>query len=429
MADHLPIVFLPGIMSSRLHFLNSGKYWDPDSTLRMTEWIPALLRTPDKLRQEIHFLEPVEVVSDDPHDRGWSGVAATYYGDFLKNLQARFPNAPVYAVGYDWRQDNWSTADVFLARVQEILEAEGATQVQVITHSMGGLVFRAALEKSRLSGNPLADRVKGVVHVFQPVFGAVVLYRRLFTGVQVPGLDGDVTLQSVSGSLSNLTFAWILGDTPILFIGNASGLPGAIQLLPTDDYPLPPWNGPLTSHAKDLNNYYLTAANVADLMHGHLSDVVTADLRERFQESSQFNAFVRGRLHPNSWTICGQGLKTDTQISFDGSSPVPFQAADGGDATVPFPSASGLPLGEVVPFDTRELPDGHRQFVISGVIHAYALAGSAAECAERGPGNHRKNLTIVVVRTCSRAFETLASGSEAGFSKHSCARSPHILQL
>jgi len=377
MADNIPIVFLPGIMGSRLHFLNSDKYWDPDDVLRMSEWVPALLRTPEKLRQQMNFLEPAEVVSDDPNDRGWSGLPDSYYKDFLTKLQARFPQAPVYAVGYDWRQDNWSTADVFLAKVREILATEGATQVQVITHSMGGMVFRAALEKSRLSGDALTDRVKGVVHVFQPVFGAVVLYRRFFTGVQVPGLDGEVTLHDITGSLGNLAFEWILGDNPVDFIGKASGMPGAMQLLPTDQYPPPPWNGSINSSAESLHDFYLTTTYPPGLFAGGLSDVVKADLRERLSETAQFDARVRGVFHPRSWAVTGSGVKTDTQISFNGVKPVPVQDPDGGDGTVPLPSASGLPLGEVGPFDPGELPDGRRQFLVTGVFHANAFANGA----------------------------------------------------
>ena len=35
MAARLPIVFLPGVMGSRLYFEASQKFWDPDSTWRM----------------------------------------------------------------------------------------------------------------------------------------------------------------------------------------------------------------------------------------------------------------------------------------------------------------------------------------------------------------------------------------------------------
>ena len=70
MPDQPPIVFLPGVMGSRLYFQNSGKFWDPDSTLRMLRWLPIWpFRSNDDNRRELHAREPAAVMID-PLDAG-----------------------------------------------------------------------------------------------------------------------------------------------------------------------------------------------------------------------------------------------------------------------------------------------------------------------------------------------------------------------
>src|SRR5438105_3377241 len=82
----VPIIFLPGVMGSRLYFQNSRRYWDPDHRGRMLEWVPIpFFRGADSLRQQMHVREPAGILID--HDqppqeindaacaRGWGSVA------------------------------------------------------------------------------------------------------------------------------------------------------------------------------------------------------------------------------------------------------------------------------------------------------------------------------------------------------------------
>ena len=77
----------------------------------------------------------------------------------------------------------------------------------------------------------LFDKVLGVVHVAQPVAGSVVLYRRLFTGMQAKW-DGK---QAVCD---------ILGNSPYEFITPLSGIQGVFELLPTYQYRYLPDDSP-----------------------------------------------------------------------------------------------------------------------------------------------------------------------------------------
>ena len=232
MSDRPAIVFLPGVMGSRLYFPDSNKFWDPDSTWRMLRWAPLWpVRSDDDNRRELHAREPAGVVMDpltsdvdaDGVAHGWGGVVWSYYGDYLKHLRTITGTGRTFAVGYDWRQDIRWLGEYAADKFWKALDATGADKLAIVTHSMGGLVARAAF----MHDPTLIPRVAKVLFICQPATGVVILYRRLFTGL-IPGLDGG---------LKDYGFRLLLGNTRAAFVGNMSGLPGAMQLLPSEFYP------------------------------------------------------------------------------------------------------------------------------------------------------------------------------------------------
>ena len=182
----VPLIFIPGVMGSRLSFTASDQKWNPDRKRDMVHWIFV---SADKERLQLHYLAPATVMTDSPDNdldkdeknRGWEGVAWKYYGDFLRALnKERFGLAetPVYAVGYDWRQGNKDAGAYIASHIDRILQQEEAQHCILFTHSMGGLAARAALQVAP----DLKGKALGVIHVFQPVAGAAVAYRRFLTG-------------------------------------------------------------------------------------------------------------------------------------------------------------------------------------------------------------------------------------------------------
>jgi pimeloyl-ACP methyl ester carboxylesterase len=249
----VPIVFLPGVMGSRLKLTAHNNYWDPDSKLRMVWWLRASAEDAAKVLN-VRKGDVAEVMSDkikydarlakiwaavdpakDPYfygrQRGWGGVAKDYYRELLTSLEATLNSGayipgqhPVYAVGYDWRKSNNNSGAVLARRVRYILERHGAKQVILVTHSMGGLVARAACSPG---SSGIAPLVKGVVHVVQPINGATVAYRRF-----AEGLDGDR-----DDGIGGKVMAAILGGTWWGYSMIMSGTDGPLQLLPNQLYP------------------------------------------------------------------------------------------------------------------------------------------------------------------------------------------------
>src|SRR5690606_33042428 len=131
----IPIIFAPGIMGSRLHFTRINRYWDPDHMIRrMRYWLTSSAET---VRRAFALDSPAVVMSEGDGytaqqlERGWAGVAKDFYKGLLVHLSRQDYGAydtPVYAIGYDWRQNNNDSGDAIMRRIDEILTAEDASR-------------------------------------------------------------------------------------------------------------------------------------------------------------------------------------------------------------------------------------------------------------------------------------------------------------
>ncbi|MEX5630118.1 esterase/lipase family protein [Pseudomonas marginalis] len=128
---------------------------------------------------------------------------------------------PVHACGYNWLDSNKVAAQRLAERIDELMHQYGRNcqQVILVTHSMGGLVARRC---AQLPG--MAAKIAGVVHGVMPATGAPVAYRRCKVGMA----DEDPIAGAVIGPSGQ--------EVTAVF----AQAPGALQLLPTQDY-APGW--------------------------------------------------------------------------------------------------------------------------------------------------------------------------------------------
>lgn len=136
---------------------------------------------------------------------------------------------PVHAAGYNWLQSNMDSGAELAAQIRRIRQqytAQGLSceKVIVITHSMGGLVARAA---SQLHGGD--QDILSVIHGVMPTDGAAAFYKRF-----VGGFDGEG--EGVLGRVLGEIAARVLGPsaretTPVLGFG-----PGPMELAPNRHY-------------------------------------------------------------------------------------------------------------------------------------------------------------------------------------------------
>jgi len=263
-----PIIVIPGVMGSRLHF-GASRTWDPDSNLSMLRWVPGsqsgvqtnraaltvatassfVTELDSGAKSDIAWNSGVyksaqrelkqtyppsldQIQSYFGVKRNWASVAWGFYGPVLMRLEAEFnatrTECPVYAFGYDWRKSNADSGAKFKQFLLDTLKANPtAKQCIVVTHSMGGFVVRSALAGD---GGDLAAKIRGVIHTVHPSNGAVACYTRFFSGVSSP-------VENIgSFDVASNVLATILGGTDAEYAYNMSGLPGPLQLLPNHLY-------------------------------------------------------------------------------------------------------------------------------------------------------------------------------------------------
>lgn len=164
-----------------------------------------------------------------------SAASALTDAQVKKMLDIHFP---VYAVGYNWLQSNMDsgrdlvngtgTGDGRVMGIDEIIQRHNVKtkdtnqvchHVIVVTHSMGGLVARAAA-----MAHGAAGKVLGIVHGVQPIDGAAAFYKRLAAGFQHEGWG-------VPWATSH-----ILGPTSKETIPELAYNPGPLELAPNKRY-------------------------------------------------------------------------------------------------------------------------------------------------------------------------------------------------
>ena len=239
--EAIPLVFVPGIMGSVLRRTGTNGTGNGADGLPNLRWNPSsswfmvnnysgesgihrrrMLIGADKYNSDF-----LEVHNSNPVGNGFQGVSSSSYGTFLEFIEnqatwgplSKIFDLPVYAVGYNWTDTNLNNGKILSKRIDEIIEeAKEKTgkceKVIVITHSMGGLVSRAA---SELSGaNP---KIMGIIHGVQPATGSGAGYWRVKAGFEGLGMTSRVLGNSAPTV------------TPIL--GN---MPGGLELLPNKNY-------------------------------------------------------------------------------------------------------------------------------------------------------------------------------------------------
>ncbi|KAI3429659.1 hypothetical protein D9Q98_005744 [Chlorella vulgaris] len=154
----------------------------------------------------------------DP-DVGFAVKAVHYYEPLITFLQTQgyTQGTNLFGAGYDFRQSTRVSALTLLARLQEVSQRCGGARVDVVTHSMGGLVARSLL----------ADRPKE--------FGALV-GRWIAIACPFGGAPGYAT----DGLITGMQFGGYLGDTFFVkrstFLQMACQSPSVYEMLPPLDF-------------------------------------------------------------------------------------------------------------------------------------------------------------------------------------------------
>lgn len=239
--EAIPIIFVPGVMGSRLRVPGTNGEGENEHGLPNLRWDPApgflwnwySGRSPAHRKRMLigDKFDPnyLEVDNDNPVGDGFRGLMAEYR-EYLVQLRERDWGAlgkvfvfPVYGFGYNWSDTNRSSGKKLAARIDQVI-AEGKKQIGLcekvilVTHSMGGLVARAACS---LAG--AAAKVLGVIHGVQPAHGAAAAYWRMKAGFEASGISGTIASRFLGPTGRDVT----------ALLANSIG---GLQLLPTKNY-------------------------------------------------------------------------------------------------------------------------------------------------------------------------------------------------
>lgn len=238
-----PIVFIPGIMGSRLRRKSNREIvWDPGAATWDQVWHTLGLGTSGAAaKRELLIGGPSTYFSSDilevDHapggwraDNGYRGLLGSYL-PFVNWLnQEKITKIDdcivmiqfmVWACPYNWSDTNRISAKYVGEVVAEAerVAAERASMLGrqsmkpiIVTHSMGGLVSRAY---TQLLGG--AGSVHGVIHGAMPTHGSPELYKRIRSG-----FEGGTK--------------YILGSNQEQVTATAANMPGPLELAPNRIY-------------------------------------------------------------------------------------------------------------------------------------------------------------------------------------------------
>jgi pimeloyl-ACP methyl ester carboxylesterase len=276
-----PVILIPGVLGSRLFDKRKGTEVWPGSTWHLLSGS----------KQDLVL--PFDPVTLQPVDDGLEAnglfeevLNSDFYGAILRTLRRSGGFVPgklgeradpkvrrYYVFAYDWRQDNVTTAKRLDALIEQVRRDydDPTLKVNVIAHSMGGLVTRYYLRYGTV------DALQGDGSFPINMGGAAKI------GTVV--LLGTPNLGSVS-SLQSMILGHKVGLSRVAPEVLAT-MPSVYELLP---HPLIDWSVDPSGKDLDLDLYDVTTWK--RMQWSVFDPAIVRRLRTRFRQPSEANAYV-----------------------------------------------------------------------------------------------------------------------------------------
>jgi len=222
-----PIIIIPGIMGSRLFTSedcnDNTKAWEPSAGWFLYDII--MLRK--RLKAENHlFVRSCE--NQQKYSEGAKGGYEREYGadgtykTLVDSICKKFPNREVYVFSYDWRKSNSISAEKLNKEIQKILQETGKTKVDIVAHSMGGLVASSYYSKYG------SGKVDKIITCGTPYEGAPSLINAV--------MNWDVLGKPQDNIGKRDFYDLVLGTLGGMTRKIKSSFDGVVELMPTKNY-------------------------------------------------------------------------------------------------------------------------------------------------------------------------------------------------
>ncbi|MCP1110151.1 alpha/beta fold hydrolase [Ohessyouella blattaphilus] len=318
----IPIVVVPGVMGSNLFTKNGDKLWDPKGLQLFSAGKLDLKTNPILYTRG----NAKDMLLTPDADREY-GALNTYKG-LIDALCKEFPDRKIYISSYDFRQSNEVSANNLARDISLILEQNNADKVDVVAHSMGGLVTSSYAKQYGY------EKVRKIITCGTPYEGSPLLLDRAL-GERLTDSEDIVYM----GAEKGMYFLGLNTEVKTKF-------PALAELIPTRQYyEKYPW----FQEKKDFKKTTYTEMSYEDFdatcTKIFLSNMDAAVKFHEGLKSKNYNHLVD---YPDSYFIVGYGQDTMTYASLDeaGKEVVqPRQESNTlgtipGDGTVPLYSAT-----------------------------------------------------------------------------------------
>ncbi len=195
-----PVIIIPGIMGSYLfkEYGDEGEIWPNKNSLIPSitdEFLSELALSTDGMEQVQFPIRVGDIVRSIT-------IPSVYESDVFKSMIELFEyngyveGVDLFVFPYDWRKSNTDTAVLLKQKIDAVLEQSGKEKVNLIAHSMGGLVAKKYIADN---GQGAVDKVFfiGTPHLGAPKAFKALMYGDTMgigfsvSGINIPILNGD----------------------------------------------------------------------------------------------------------------------------------------------------------------------------------------------------------------------------------------------
>ena len=314
------------------------------------------------------FLDPVIVLPGILGSWRWTDRSEAeldpifhIYDNLVESLELNgyVKGQTLFALPYEWRRSNVVSAQDLAAKIQSVKDATHWPRVDVVAHSMGGLVARQYIE-----GGDYGDDIDQLITLGTPETGSPKAYLIWEAGefTRSPSdilIQKALSLESDENGYSNL-FEYI----------RKGPIPSVQELLPTTDY-LVDVGGEMRKYPDRYpRNTFLESLNQP----GKTERLKQVELDAIVASQQSDTTVERIRVGKPSVSTMGNALalweygKPDNYDSFLGDRGTTLGKGDG---TVPLASAMGIPTDQVIQIDAEhsELPSAAKGDVVRFLLN------------------------------------------------------------
>ncbi|MEI8104167.1 MAG: alpha/beta hydrolase, partial [Candidatus Moraniibacteriota bacterium] len=245
----------------------------------------------------------------------------------------------LFSFPYDWRQSNAYTAELLASRLSTIRTQTGLTKVDVVAHSMGGLVVRSYIE-----GNGYHDDIDQLITLGAPHHGSPEAYLRWEGGEGFLDRQSKIVRYHFSVEAKHAGYDDLQKYIQAKVLSVRDLLPDTNYLIDADtgrvrNYPT---NYPRNTFLEDLND----SSAVAKLQAVRFTNVVG-------EVKDDKSTIARFRLEPTITSLLGKWVDGEPENFEDNSTDRGLEYGKG-DTTVPTASAT-----DITATDEQSLVAGH----------------------------------------------------------------------